>query len=1222
MDILVRGIPVQTTESALKTFFKPILEEFAIIVFNCKKTKNKPIAILTIADSAKAELFLKKYNSQSQSLVDFEPLLFINKPLKCTSAAYKPDEIILKALRYEEEELLRKATRKARRQPDPENPPDQPLIVLKRPRLQKAFDFSSLWCGVWDYNGSQAAFAPHFQDTRRGTVMFGKRTLAMVLRADGWVPSTCRIDIPYWSIDTVVTCSQLNKVTFTLKFAPRVYKLEDGLEGLMSGLGISAPSSRRNQRFNRTRVSAIDESHELVVGSCFVYQITLANPADVAKLDYLVRKNPGMPPALSLPTSYTQAHVTFRQDFERLKDLLYAEGQFGNLKFSVKFQVERLARNAYLPPAKVVALLPTIKRLSGQLGYIRTANAIRALSRNIQYPGPHLPPEDFNVDLLARALAKNASGFKIEGSIYDVKKRHKHIALIHRVIITPAGTYLEGPEPEVSNRVLRKYPDHTDNFLRVQFVDEDGDAIRYEPKTSLGEIFHNRFKYVLDSEINIGGHSFAFLGFSHSSLRSQTCWFMAPFVQKLSLIAAQEVIKGLGDFSKIRSPAKCAARIGQAFSDTSGTVTVNEKIIKMIPDVINERQHIFSDGVGKISYRLLKRVWKEYQQAHGQRPTCLQIRFGGAKGMVSLDDRLTGEQLVLRPSMVKFHGAGTWNIEICGANFKPLPMYLNRQFIKILEDLGVPDQVFLDLQNGMVERLRRITQSPINAATFLEHARVGQATRMPYLLRMLEELNLSFNEDDFLSHVVEIAALSQLRDIKHRARLWVEKAVTLYGIMDETGFLGEDEIYCVIERMGDNGRLKRTVLSGGEVVVTRSPAMHPGDVQKARAVDVPPDSPLQALSNVIVFSSKGERDLPSQLSGGDLDGDLYNIIFDKRLMPRVTYEAADYKKVPPLDIGRPVTRQDITDFFIKFMETDQLGRISNIHLQLADRRPNGTLDPDCLKLAEMASTAVDFSKTGIPVDMSQCPRVDMIRPDFMASGPRVIVEKKGAVFQDDDEDDLLDEDDAVGALDPDYKTFRYYESERVLGQLYRAIDEKKIFQEMQRYATETKSALGGLNLMEQVWAYVLRETALIQWDDYQPLARNIREIYESNLLDIMSDYSTHSQYPLSELEVFGGNIIGKSTGAQNRRTRERTMEMNQRFERDVAFTVERITQGDDGDRDEALARAIACFAVGMKEPRKVSKRVGELRSWKYVAAAVCLREIELFKIRFDPLNRI
>ncbi|KKY15588.1 putative rna-dependent rna polymerase [Diplodia seriata] len=1083
MDILVRGIPVQTTESALRDFFKPVLEEFAIVVFNCKKTKNKPIAILTVADSAKAELFLKKY-SPTQSLVDFEPLLFINKPLKCSAGTYKPDDIILKALRYEEEELLRKANRKARRLPNPDNPPDQPLIVLKRPRLQRAFDFSCLWCGVWDYNGSQAAFAPHFQDMRRGTLMFGKRILAMVLRADGWVTSTCRVDIPYWSIDTAVTCSQLNKVTFTLKFAPRVYHLQDGLEGLMSGLGISAPNSRRNQ-------------------SCFVYQVTLSNPSDVSRLDFLLRKSPGMPPALSLPTSYTQAHVTFKQDFERLKELIYAQGQFGNLKYSVKFQVERLARNAYLPPAKVVSLLPTIKRLSSRLY----------------------------------------------------------------------------------------------------------------------EIFHTRFKSVLDGEINIGGHGFQFLGFSHSSLRSQTCWFMSPFVQVLSLIAAPEVIKGLGDFSKIRSPAKCAARIGQAFSDTSGTVTVNEKIIQMVNDVYNDQKCIFSDGVGKISYKLLKRVWKEYQQARGQRPTCLQIRFGGAKGVVSLDSRLPGEQLVLRPSMVKFHGAGTWNIEICGANFKPLPMYLNRQFIKILEDLGVPDHVFLELQSNMVEQLRRITKSPVNAASFLEHVRVGQATKMPYLVRMLDDLDFSFNEDDFLSHVVEIAALSQLRDIKHRARILVDRGVTLYGIMDETGFLGEDEIYCVIERMGDNGKPKRTVICGGELIVTRSPAMHPGDVQKARAVDVPDDSPLQALSNVVVFSSRGQRDLPSQLSGGDLDGDLYNVIFDKRLMPRITYMPADYKKVPPLDIGRHVEKQDITEFFIKFMETDQLGRISNIHMQLADRRPNGTRDPDCLKLAELASTAVDFSKTGIPVDMSQIPRNDMIRPDFMASGPRVIVEKRGAVFQEDEEDDL-DEDDAVGALDPDYKTFRYYESERVLGQLYRSIDEKKIFQEMQRHATGTKSHLGGMNLMDQVWAYVQRETALIQWEEYKPLARNIKETYESNLLDIMSDYSTHPQYPLSELEVFGGNIIGKSTGAQNRRTKERTMEMNARFERDVTFTAERITQGDDGDRDEALARAIACLAVGMTEARKVNKRVGELRSWKYVAAAVCLREIELFKIRFDPLNRI
>jgi hypothetical protein len=62
-----------------------------------------------------------------------------------------------------------------------------------------------------------------------------------------------------------------------------------------------------------------------------------------------------------------------------------------------------------------------------------------------------------------------------------------------------------------------------------------------------------------------------------------------------------------------------------------------------------------------------------------------------------------------------------------------------------------------------------------------------------------------------------------------------------------------------------------------------------------------------------------------------------------------------------------VTRDDITNFFIQFMATDQLGRIATLHKVLADQREQGTLDFDCLKLANMHSTAVDFSKTGIPV---------------------------------------------------------------------------------------------------------------------------------------------------------------------------------------------------------------------------------------------------------------
>ena len=125
-------------------------------------------------------------------------------------------------------------------------------------------------------------------------------------------------------------------------------------------------------------------------------------------------------------------------------------------------------------------------------------------------------------------------------------------------------------------------------------------------------------------------------------------------------------------------------------------------------------------------------------------------------------------------------------------------------------------------------------------------------------------------------------------------------------------------------------------------------------------------------------------DLPSQLSGGDLDGkhigrhqrrslaefkagDLYNIIYDDSLYPQKLSEPADYPTVAPIDIGREVKGSDMADFFVQFMENDALGRIATLHQTLADIYDEGVFHPDCIKLAELHSTAVDFSKTGIPV---------------------------------------------------------------------------------------------------------------------------------------------------------------------------------------------------------------------------------------------------------------
>jgi hypothetical protein len=284
----------------------------------------------------------------------------------------------------------------------------------------------------------------------------------------------------------------------------------------------------------------------------------------------------------------------------------------------------------------------------------------------------------------------------------------------------------------------------------------------------------------------------------------------------------------------------------------------------------------------------------------------------------------------------------------------------------------------------------------------------------------------------------------------------------------------------------------KQVLEREKIIITRSPVMHPGDVQIVDAVNVPEDSPLQHLRNVVVFSQHGARDLPSQLSGGDLDGDMYNVIYDPRLLQIRTHRAARYPRLSPVELNRPVTADDMSDFFVEFMETDQLGMLCNTHMQLADQRSLGTSDPDCLKIADMASTAVDFSKTGIPVMMDQLPKYPRLRPDFMAPSPRVHINDSGEIEV--EELDPVD-DDAFEGIDEEQKPIRYYRSEKVLGHLYRNIDEKRFIGDMHKlHHAKTRTIGPSPDLISKLCDYVLQqaEEYRVQYINYLEFARDVR----------------------------------------------------------------------------------------------------------------------------------
>lgn len=218
----------------------------------------------------------------------------------------------------------------------------------------------------------------------------------------------------------------------------------------------------------------------------------------------------------------------------------------------------------------------------------------------------------------------------------------------------------------------------------------------------------------------------------------------------------------------------------------------------------------------------------------------------------------------------------------------------------------------------------------------------------------------------------------------------------------------------------------------------------------------------------------------------------------------------------------------------------------------------------------------------------------------MASGPRVLIQDEiflHSPHSDFDDDNI---DDSEVTLTP--KT-RYYESSKVLGKLYRAIDEHKIFLEIHRPtssptsfgANKTKDARSALEL---VWEYIHSKTPHVAaWGKYNMFALSAKRAYESDLVDTMINYASHPAHALSEVEVFCGHIFGyKNGGMPSKRQRENSITMREKHERDVQRLIALIVNGvggegeeerDEGDeivgdgKGDALERSIACLALAV-----------------------------------------
>ena len=70
---------------------------------------------------------------------------------------------------------------------------------------------------------------------------------------------------------------------------------------------------------------------------------------------------------------------------------------------------------------------------------------------------------------------------------------------------------------------------------------------------------------------------------------------------------------------------------------------------------------------------------------------------------------------------------------------------------------------------------------------------------------------------------------------------------------------------------------------------------------------------------------------------------------------------------------------------------------------------------------------------------------------------------------------------------------KYYPSQKILGKLYRAIDEHQLFKEIQQpQRSDIRSNPGG-NHFDAVWRYVKEKAFLIEYEHYLDFARNMKE---------------------------------------------------------------------------------------------------------------------------------
>ena len=468
---------------------------------------------------------------------------------------------------------------------------------------------------------------------------------------------------------------------------------------------------------------------------------------------------------------------------------------------------------------------------------------------------------------------------------------------------------------------------------------------------------------VLKNGVKLGSKRFHYFGCSQSGLREGTAYMLNRSVQDID-----ELIGNMGNFDMATS-AKMTKRIGLLFSQTKTNCTLDSHHVEEIPDVFTVSGALLTDGCGFMSKKLLDIISRKAKGVHvlyfrkeRYKPSVIQFRYQGYKGVLSLQTNMpNGIWIQCRPSMKKFKGSSSTSFGVVKAS-KPYSFgALNAEYVTLLYELGISKETLMEKQSDHFKFLSSAFTDPeVAFDLFTYHDAFAAAERLVQegLTAVQSEIRGAVSK--------ELKSMLDKRG-RRRVRIIIPESRLLYGVAEPKRLLGPDEVFV---RITANG-LPQT-LTGGFSLVSRNPCLHPGDMRKLKVVDVPE---YHHLVDCVVFSThhRLERSHADEMSGGDLDGDEFMVIFDRDLIPTVEFRPYDY---PPAQIPKTehkVGRLDLVRYFAKF-NNSSLGQVKNLYLEWV--KAKGADSWEALNLNALFSSCVDGQPIQIPDNLKLLPNTD------------------------------------------------------------------------------------------------------------------------------------------------------------------------------------------------------------------------------------------------------